>query len=132
MPGDLGVWIWRFGHPKKETNEKNSEQKQKNRTKRKSTLPAKPSPSQFFWAYGPRGNSRNFFFGVLGSDGKSMEIQKKEKVHCLQNQVLHIFFGPMGLGETLANFFLDVLGSAGKYGNPEERKSTLPAKPSPS
>ena len=34
-----------------------------------------------------------------------MEIQKKEKVHCLQNQIFHIFFGPMGLGETLANFF---------------------------
>ena len=43
-----------------------------------------------------------------------MEIQKKEKVHCLQSQVFHIFFGPMGLGETLANFFLDVLGSDGK------------------
>ena len=43
-----------------------------------------------------------------------MEIQKKEKVHCLQSQVFHIFFGPMGLGETLAIFFLtfwEVLGS---------------------
>ena len=43
-----------------------------------------------------------------------MEIQKKEKVHCLQNQIFHIFFGPMGLGETLANFFWtfwEVLGS---------------------
>ena len=57
----------------------------------------------------PRGNSRDFFFDVLGSDGKPMEIQKKEKVHCLQSQVFHIFFGPMGLGQTLAIFFLDVL-----------------------
>ena len=30
---------------------------------------------------------------------------RKEKVHCLQNQVLHNFFGPMGLGETLTFFF---------------------------
>ena len=33
-----------------------------------------PSFSHFFWAYGPRGNSREFFLEVLGSDGKSMEI----------------------------------------------------------
>ena len=46
-----------------------------------------------------------------------MEIQKKQKVHCLQNQVFHIFFGPLGLGETLANFFStfwEVMGSPRK------------------
>ena len=61
--GGLDLEIW---SPEKKTNEKNSEQKQKNRTKRKNTLPAKPSPSQFFWADGPRGNSRDFFFGRFG------------------------------------------------------------------
>ena len=40
-----------------------------------------------------------------------MEIQKKEKVHCLQSQVFHIFFGPRGNSR---EFFLDVLGSDGK------------------
>ena len=31
---------------------------------------------------------------------------KEEKVHSLQNQFFHILLGPMGLGETLAFFFL--------------------------
>ena len=31
--------------------------------------------------------------------------QKGRKVHCLQNQVFHMFFEPMGLGGTLAIFF---------------------------
>ena len=37
-------------------------------------------------------------------DGKKLPKTKK-KVHCLQNQFFRTFFGPMGLGETLANFF---------------------------
>ena len=31
--------------------------------------------------------------------------KRTKKVFCLQNQCFHIFFGPMGLEETLANFF---------------------------
>ena len=85
-------------------------------------MPAKPSFSHFLGAFGPRGNSREFFFDVLGSDGKSTEIQKKEKVHCLQNQFFHIFFGPMGLGETLANFFSTFWEVMGNPGNPEKEK----------
>ena len=36
--------------------------------------------------------------------GKRWEPQKEEEVQRLQNQVFHIFLGPMGLGETLAIF----------------------------
>ena len=31
--------------------------------------------------------------------------KRKKKVHCLQNHFFLLFFGPMGLGETLAIFF---------------------------
>ena len=44
-----------------------------------STLPAKPSFSHVLWAHGPRGNSRQFFFGVLDRDGKSNERHRKKQ-----------------------------------------------------
>ena len=38
--------------------------------------------------------------------GRRKKLPKtKKKIHCLQNHFFHTFFGPMGLGETLANFF---------------------------
>ena len=93
----------------------------------------KPIFSHFAWAYGPRGNSHDFFlrFGTWweiqwtaqkknkskhnqGKERNKKQMMRKkdqqpkgkeEKVHCLQNQFFHIVFGPMGLGETLAFFF---------------------------
>ena len=47
---------------------------------------------------------------------KEKTTKQEETVHSLQNQVFHMFFGPMGLGETLANFFL--LASWEVMGNP--------------
>ena len=55
--------------------------------------------------------------------GKRWEPQKEEEVQRLQNQVFHIFLGPMGLGETLAIFF-GVLGSDGKSNERHRKKLT--------
>ena len=45
---------------------------------------------------------------------KRKTTEQEDKVHCLQNQVFYMFFGPMGLGETLAIFFAfwEVMGNA--------------------
>ena len=85
-----------------------------NPEERKSTLPAKPSFSHFFWAHGPRGF---FFFDVLGSDGKYGNPEETKSTLPAKPSFSHFFFGPMGLGETLANFFWrfwEVMGSPWK------------------
>ena len=68
-----------FVHPPIKKQQKREKEKN-NQKGRKSALPAENQVfHMFFGPYGPRGNSRIFLGGFLGSDGKSNERHRKKQ-----------------------------------------------------
>ena len=64
-----------------------------------------------------------FEFWALEFRFRVASQKTQEKIHCLQNQIFHMFFGPMGLVGTLAIFFC-VLERDGKSNANERHRKT--------